>query len=267
MAKITEEDRQAFNKESGKYRDKIAAALEQEKNMLSVMKSGSAGVEYQKLILAEDMVTVASYYIAINSCSLKIMDIKNNDALNDARKMLYKSIIYLEEVVTNVTNCAYADLTDRQELIVNTPIEKRYNLVKKLGLTIQMVIDGFGDNSKWKWSFVELQGRFATVAKNLIDMKTAVRDYFDPNASSYDTTVMYIRVIKKLLEDSANAYRDKYELSSRRFDDMTAAINYLLALRRIAISMGSSDEAEEIKKKAVVWKDKMEADRKSGKSN
>ena len=152
-------------------------------------------------------------------------------------------------------------------LIANTPIQKRYELVKKLGLAIQMVIDGFGDNSKWKWSFVELNGRFAVVAKNMLDMKTAVKDYFDPNSQDYDTTVLYVRLVKKLLEDSATAYRDRYELSTRRIDDINAGINFLLALRRIEVALGSSDEAEEIKKKAITWKKLMESDQKSGKSN
>ena len=140
-------------------------------------------------------------------------------------------------------------------------------MVQKLGLAIQMVIDGFGENSKWKWSFVELQGRFSVVAKNLLDMKIAVRDYFDPNSPNYDTTVLYIRMIKKLLDDSATGYRDRYELSTRRVDDINQGINFLLANRRISIALGYSDDAEEIKKKAITWKKLMDADQKSGKSN
>ena len=213
------------------------------------------------------MIYVATLYIAINGSSLKILNVKNNDSLNDARKVLYKAIIYLEEIVTNSINIAYSELADNMALIANTPIQKRYELVKKLGLAIQMVIDGFGDNSKWKWSFVELNGRFAVVAKNMLDMKTAVKDYFDPNSQDYDTTVLYVRLVKKLLEDSATAYRDRYELSTRRIDDINAGINFLLALRRIEVALGSSDEAEEIKKKAITWKKLMESDQKSGKSN
>ncbi|HAO29814.1 MAG TPA: hypothetical protein DCQ43_00550, partial [Treponema sp.] len=76
--------------------------------------------------------------------------------------------------------------------------------------------------------------------------------------------VLYVRLIKKLIDQSAQDYRDKYELSSRRIDDMKMAINFLLALRRIAIVMNDKDEAEELKKKAAVWKGKMEADQKSG---
>lgn len=267
MAKVNSESREDFKAEADHYKKRIDESLEKEKSMLTVMKNDSIGVEYKKLILAEEMIYVATLYCAINGSSLKTLQIKNNDALNDARKALYKAIIYLEEIVTNSINVAYSELADKMEAISNTPIQKRYQLMQKLGLAIQMVIDGFGDNSKWKWSFVELQGRFAVVAKNLIDMKAAVKDYFDPNAANYEPTVLYVRMVKKLVEESATAYRDRYELSTRRIDDINAGINFLLASRRIAIALGSSDEAEEIKKKAITWKKLMEADQKAGKSN
>ena len=70
-----------------------------------------------------------------------------------------------------------------------------------------------------------------------------------------------------MLSDSATAYRDKYEMSSRRIDDMRNGIRYLLALRRLYIAVGNAEQAEEVKRKALVWKDKMDADHKKGLSN
>ena len=65
-----------------------------------------------------------------------------------------------------------------------------------------------------------------------------------------------------MLDDSATGYRDKYELSTRSTEDMRVAINYLIAARRIAMILGDNEESEEIRKKAVVWKTKMEAEKK-----
>ncbi len=98
-------------------------------------------------------------------------------------------------------------------------------------------------------------------------MKAAGADYFDPRAQDYETTILYVRMIQKLLDKAANAYRDRYELSTRRIDDMRNAIKYLLALRKLYIVLGRSNESEEVKKKAVVWKDKMDSDQKKGLSN
>ena len=267
MAKITNEDRELFKKEAKQYEDLIKAELDKEKEMLATMKGDAVGVEYKKLILAEQMIYIATLYNAINSASVKILDVKHNDALNEGRKILYKSIIYLEEVVTNIINAAQSDVSEKLEAVANTPLEKRYFLIRKLGLAIQMIIDAFGDNSKWKWSFVELEGRFAVVAKNFYDFKEYIKAYFDPNNPDNENSILYLRLIRTLLDKSANAYRDKYELSSRRLDDMKAAINFLLALRRVSVTLGESETAEELKKKAMTWKEKMEADQKAGKSN
>jgi|SRR5574344_343708 hypothetical protein len=267
MAKINDETRDEFNTKQQPYKNAIDASFTKEKNMLAIMQKDTSGTAYKKLILAEEMIYVSTLYITINNLSVKILETKNNDALNESRKALYKAIIYLEEIVTNVVDCPYSDLDSKLAEISNTPLEKRYYLVRKLGLSIRLLMDAYGDNTKWKWSFVELQGRFAVVAKNMIDMKQAAKDYFDPRSPDYDNTVLYVRLIRKLLDESATGYRDKYELSTRRLDDIRIAINYLLALRRVSIVIGDKDAAEEIKKKAIVWKDKMDADQKSGAAN
>ncbi|MCR4790252.1 MAG: hypothetical protein K5839_04160, partial [Treponemataceae bacterium] len=103
-----------------------------------------------------------------------------------------------------------------------------------------------------------------TVAKNMINLREAEKTFLDPRSQDYDTTVYYLRLIRKLLTKSADEYREKYELSTHRIDDMRAAINYLMALRRICIIMNEPEEGEEQKKKAVVWKDKLENDSKKG---
>ncbi len=267
MSKVSEEARLQFGEAIQPYKGKITVTLEKEKTMLGGMHKGDIDYENKKLLLCEDMIYAASLYMAQNTLSLKLLDVKNNDALNDARKLLYKAIIYLEEIVSDTIDVPYADLTPLLEPIHNVPIIRRYTIIRKLGLAITLLKEAFGDNSKWKWSFVELEGRFATVSKNLIDMRNSVKDYFDPSTPDYETTVLYIRMIQKQLNDSATAYRDKYELSTRRIDDMRNAIKYLLALRKLYIAIGDSNQAEEVKKKAVVWKDKMDADHKAGLSN
>ena len=240
MAKISEEARLHFNESILPYKDKINAILAKEKTMLNGMHKGDIDYENKKILLCEDMIYVSSLYMAQNSLSLKILEVKNNDTLNDARKILYKAIIYLEEIVTDTIDVPYSDLSPYHEKITNVPIIRRYTIVRKLGLAINLLKDAFGDNSKWRWSFVELEGRFTTVAKNLIDMKSCLKDYFDPRAQDYETTVLYIRMITKMLQDSATAYRDKYETSTRRIDDMRNGIKYLLALRKLYIAIGNS---------------------------
>lgn len=264
MAKITAESREVFSEKMQPYKEMVDEAFAKEKEILASITKDSSGTGYKKLILCEQMIYISTLYLVINNLSVTILDAKNTDALNDARKTLYKAIIYLEDIVTDTIDAPFADYEDKLAAISNTPLEKRYYLVRKLGLAIRLVIDAYGDNTKWKWSFVELEGRFATVAKNMLDMKEGIKVYFDPRNPDFDNTVYYIRLIKKLFDKSATGYRDKYELSTKRQDDMRLGINYLLGLRRINILLNEKAEAEELKKKIIVWKAKFEKDQKQG---
>lgn len=267
MAKITAENRELFASKMQPYKDTIDTVLEKEKTFIAAMAQNEQANAYKRVELAEDMIYITTLYVLINNLSVEILTTKNTDALNEGRKSLYKAIIYLEETVSNLIDAPYAEYEDKVEQIADVPLVKRYELVRKLGLALRLVVDAFGDNTKWRWAFVELQGRFSTVAKNMIPMKAALKIYFDPRSANYDTVVFYFRLIKKMLGESADGYRDRYELSTRRFDDIRLGINYLAALRRFHIMLEESAEAEEVKKKALVWKTKMEDDRKKGISN
>ncbi|AEE16689.1 hypothetical protein [Treponema brennaborense] len=264
MAKIAVEARELFNSKSKPYKDQIDKILEKEKSILNLISKDSSGTSYKRLLLAEDMIYIATIYMTICNLSVELLSTKNTDALNEARKALYKAIIYLEEIVTNTIDAPYSEYEDRVAEIANTPLEKRYFIVRKLGLAIRLLIDAYGENTKWKWAFVELNGRFAVVAKNMLDMKAAVRDYFDPRAADYDTTIYYVRLVRKMIAQSADRYRDRYELSTHRIDDMRNALLFVSAQRRFCILLNEKEEAEELKKKAQVWKDKLELDRKKG---
>ena len=264
MGKIAAESRELFEKKMQPYKELVNQSFEKEKNLLSLITKDNTGVGYKKILLCEEMIYIASLYMTINNLSVTLLETKNTDSLNEARKILYKAIIYLEEVVSSFVDAPFADYEEKGAEIANVPFEKRFFLARKLGLAIRLLIDAYGDNTKWRWAFVELQGRYATVAKNMIDMKQASKDYFNPRSPDFDNTVFYLRLIKKLLNESATNYRDRYELSTKRIDDIRLAINYLLALRRINIMLNEKDQAEELKKKILVWKNKMETDQKTG---
>lgn len=262
MAKVSDEARATFGEQVVIYQQQIDAVLIREKNMLMMIEKDPTGASYKRLMLTDEMLFLATLYLAKHSLSVSILGVKNEDALNESRKTLYKAVIYLEEVVSNFIDSPFSDYEDKIDQIKNLPQSKRYYLIRKLGLSIRLVMDAFGDNSKWRWTFVELEARFATVAKNILDLKTSSKDGLDPHSPDYDDTIYHIRLVKRLLQQAADGYREKYELSTGRIDDFRLAINYLLALRRIHLILNERNEAEEAKKKADIWKDKMENDHK-----
>lgn len=267
MALVSVENRQEFEEKSQLYREKASEIKNKEKETLLALNRDPTDIEIKKIELVDEMIYAVSLHVAINTLSMKIINTKNNEALNDARKILYKALIYLEEVVSNLIDAPYSEYSDKIDKISSISIENRLKLVKKLGLSIRILIDSFGENTKWKWSFVEIEGRFATVAKNLLNLKTGIQSYFDPRDENYKTTITYISLVENLLDKAASGYRDRYELSTHRRDDMRLGAQYLLALRRIKILLGKADEAEIIKKKVTVWKSKLENDQKTGVSS
>ena len=261
---VSEEARKDFNESIRPIKEQINGLIKKDKDESFALRNQKEGVELKKIALAEQMIYLATVQMSINNVSVEMLEVKNNDILNDARKSLYKAIIYLEDVVSNTVDCPYSDIESKILPIKEVSITRRLDIIRKLGLALDLLVDAFGENSKWKESFVEMRGRHAVVAKNLVDMKQAVKDYFDHNSPVYEDTILYVRLIRELLSKCANDYRDRYELASKRVDDMRMAVNLLIALRRIAMVMNDSEESENIRKKALAWKTKMESDEKKG---
>jgi hypothetical protein len=187
------------------------------------------------------------------------LKVKNEDALNEGRKSLYKSVIYLEETVSNYVDAPYSDYEDKVAEIESFSTSSRYLLVRKMGLAIELLENAYGDNTKWRWSFVELEGRYAAVAKNIIDLRNAVANT-DPRSPDYEPALYHLRLVKKLLMQAADRYREKYELSTSRMADFKMGISFLGALRRLHAVLGDREDAEAVKKKYEIWTIKLEND-------
>jgi hypothetical protein len=259
MAKISIEERKIYQEKIKPYRDRIVEISGREKNILMVIQKDPANTAFKRLTLVDEMLNLASYQIIISLVSQMRLKIKEENALNDGRKSLYKSVIYLEEVVSNYVDVPYGDYEEKLAVIASLDAAARYRLVRKMGLAINLLENAYGDNTKWKWSFVELEGRFAAVAKNIINLKNAVVNT-DPRSPHYEPTVYHLRMIKKLLNQAADRYREKYELSTNRIDDFKQGIHFLGALRRLHVLLGDREEAETVKKKLEIWSQKLETD-------
>ena len=261
MARISNEAKTRYTERIKEYKASVDAILKKEAEILASRDDDGARVAYGKLELADITLDTVSYYILMNSLSAYLLGMKNEAHLNAARKACYKSIIYLEDTVSSVIDGPFSDYEERLSAIEEFDDASRHALLKKLGFSIRSIIDGFGENSKWKWSFVEIEGKFATVAKNLLDLKNLVSG-MDPRSPGYESRTAHLALAKQLLQQSADSYRQKYELSTHRIDDFKLAINYLSGLRRLHIVLGDAEQAQELKKKTEIWRAKMESDSK-----
>jgi len=266
MKKPSEEARRRYADYIKDYKSAIDGALEKEKTTSELIAADGPGVGYQRLALADGDLNLVASYLLMNSLSLAFLGVKNEAYLNEARKCLYRTIIALEEIVSPTVDAPFSDYEQGLAAIDAFSDESRYELLRKIGFSLDSIQEGFGENSKWKWSFVELEGRFAAVAKNMLNLKTLIAG-MDPRSTGYSARLAHLGMARELLQQAADRYREKYELSTMRADDIKAGINFLTALRRLHIVLGEVEQAEVVKKKAEIWRLKMENDLKKAEEN
>jgi hypothetical protein len=259
MAKISSEAKKWYAERIQEYKQTIEGILKRERSILAVLESDQSGAGYKRIVLTDENLNLVSYYVLMSDLSSSLLGVKNEAFLNDARKACYKAIIYLEEVVSPLVDVPFSEYEERVTGVEDLDDEKRYRLLRKLGFAIQSVEDGYGDNTKWRWSFVELEARFAAVAKNMLNLKTFVAG-MDPRVPGYEARTAHMDLVKRLLQQAADRYREKYELSTLRMDDFKQGISYLGALRRLHVVVGDSEEADLVKRKMDIWSTKMEQD-------
>ena len=259
MAKIGDYEKEKYSLKIKPYSAKTGEILREEQDAAEIINRNKPGSMLKRLQMADEMLNLASNYLVMSAISQSILNQKDEEALNDARKSLYKSIIYLEGAVSDFVDAPISDYEQQLAAIESFSPAQRYQLIKKAGLAIRMLEDAYGDNSKWKWSFVELEGRYAAVAKNIINLRNVVANS-DPRSPNYEPTVLHLKLAKKLLAQAADRYRQKYELTNSRVDDFKKGIAFLSALRRINILTGAHEEAATIKKKLDIWNNKLLSD-------
>jgi hypothetical protein len=259
MAKISEAERHKYLERVKQYKAAADALLSREKSVLAAIKKDSAQEALKRFALVNEMLNLVSNYITINGVSLSMLKVKNEGALDNGRESLYKGVIYLEEVVSKLIDAPFSEYQEKLAEIESVSAAQRYLVIRKMGLAIQLLENAYGYNTKWKWAFVELEGRYAATAKNIIDFRSSVI-ITDPRSPDYEPTVYHLRLAKKLLMQAADRYREKYELSTKRIDDFKQGIAFLSALRRLHVVLGDRDKAEMVKKKQDAWSVKLDAD-------
>jgi hypothetical protein len=262
MVKISK--REQYIKKIQPYRASITESLKREKEILFLIKRNPLESASNRINLVEEMLILVSNYLVLNGISESVLKIKNKSALNEGRKSIYKAVIYLEDTVSNYIDVPFLEYSEKLDAIKNLNPKQRYFLIRKLGLAIQLLENAYGDQTKWRWSFVELEGRFAVVAKNLLDLKNVVGS-MDPRSPNYESTMLHFRLVKRLLMQAADRYREKYELATYNIDDFKTGIIFLSSLRRILMVMGEREELESIRKKYDIWVTKLEKDIKTQK--
>ena len=246
----------------------IKKSVDAVKKKIDDLKKKRAGLDLSNtpdvikcdLSLAHLILEEIGAFIMISKLSLKKLDIKNEATLNQARKNLYLVIQIFEEMLGREID---APLTHNEKLLekfseLHSNLE-RFELIKKIAVYLQTIKYLYGDNSKWKWSFVELEGRLVAVFKNIISFTQLFKN-LDPSIEGYHERMDLLRVLNEQIDYVSERYRSKYELTGKGIDDMKSALGFLSFKKRIAVLMGDNEMVSNCKKKIETWKKKLNDD-------
>jgi hypothetical protein len=241
------------------YKQKIDEITETIKTIEKEVLKNNELSNYGRLSIANNYLNIIAMYCTMSDISMSLLRIKNEGFLNEGRKILYKVFSVLEEIVGKEIDAPFSEYADRLATIAKLDDRKRLNLYKKLLDALKAIMDRFGPNSKWKWSFVDLDAECAMVMKNMTDFRK-IQAQRDPRIEGFIERNEILRMVKEYLKAAANRYREKYEMVTHEPGEMKKAILFLSALQRLHTLFNEPTEAESTKKNIAIWQDKLDKD-------
>jgi len=224
-------------------------------------------VQYYNLEISTYLMSTIELYLKMNELSLTMLGIKNSSSLDASKSNFSKVLLLLKETVGDEVE--RDSLKENEEYLARID---RLNPRQILDFLIRLdriffdLRSNMGEESKWKWLFVELQAKLAVITRNFINFSDILK-YRDPREPFFRDRNEHLRMAKNALEEAAKQYRTKYELSAKSREDLKKSIECLEALRKIHFTVGESNEADKIKTTIDAAKQTLEAgDKKNEKS-
>lgn len=260
LKRIEKEKKEAYQELSHPIREGIEKIKKKIQEIeVSSLRSGNLG-KYKYFLIANLYIDIAINYIKMNRLSMHVMDLKQDELLENARKAIYNALATLEKLVGDVLDGDLNEISDRLTSTEKmTPYRKLY-LFKRIENILKVLSEEL-EAGKWKYKILEMFGKFAIIVKNSINFKEYTSMVpTNPNYRHYTELIAYA---KDLLRKSADEYREKYEISGHEVSDMRKAQEFLKAIMRINNVLGYYEESKEIKKIIDKWSQKMEEDLKA----
>ncbi len=261
LKQIPKEKKEAYNAIVKDLKDQVELVQKKaQKFEREGMRDKLTNSLYKRIIACNAYLDTVNLFCKMNEYSIQIMDIKNDSYLTNARKNTYQAIKMIETIVGHQVD---STLTENEEIMTQlselTPKRVLF-LAKKIEYCIAQVEFSEGDNSRWKWAFTELWGKFATLIKNVVNFKVYVQKMYDPRDPYYAEINEVLQICKRSLEQGAQKYRTKYELSTMDIADMNKGLDLMNLLVRVYVVLNEHQFAQEAKKTIEKWKDKLEQD-------
>ena len=170
MAKVTNEQRVKYQEHIAFYKKKIEELEKEIKTLkLQVLKEPAEVASYTQIKIAKLLLQEIGIYTAMNEVSVDFLEVKNTLFLDKARQFISDVIINLNKIVTNYLDVPFSDYEKELALLSEMSDEDKYKLICQIGYCSDIIKNNFGENSKWKWAFLDTDSKFAILA-NFINL-------------------------------------------------------------------------------------------------
>jgi hypothetical protein len=221
--------------------------LKKEVNLYKIQMKKSKQLEpYYQIAIVLNSIRLINTCICINELSNHSLKLKSEIYLNIARKEIYSIFTAMEKVVgSDYEN----GLDENRELLDSieefSPVQ-RLNFIKGLRKSVNDIIDAYGTNSKWKWSWPEIHFKLAVLSKNIFDFRAFLKDN-DLDSPHYYVRKEHYATILELANHAAQEYRSKFDLSTNDTGDLKKCIQLFEMLRKIYQLTGDVDNLSKTK--------------------
>ncbi|MBP7737405.1 MAG: hypothetical protein KA369_15600 [Spirochaetes bacterium] len=262
MGTVSKAEKAAYNDEVKDIKREVEQIKKSINEAAAKKKKHPNIANYYNLELASHEMDAIENFIKMNDLSLEMLNLRNSTFLENARKEFYKVLQYLEEIVGNQVDRSLKENDEYLATIKEINPQQILNFVKRMHRILGELIRNFGQDTKWKWSFVEWQARAAVITKNITSFSDVARLRDPRTPFFYDRRDMML-LCKDSLTEAAKQFRTKYEMAGKARDDLKSSISYLAALRKIHVLFGEDVEATKLKNIIDAAKMALEADDKA----
>jgi hypothetical protein len=217
---------------------------------------------YYNLELALHEMQAIDHYLRMNDLSVEMLGIRNSNFLDAARKGFYKVLQYLEELLGSDIDRTLKENDEYLVSINKLNPKQLLTFTQKTRQILNTLKSKLGQDSKWKWSFVELQARLAIIIRNITSF-SEIAKFRDPRSPYFNERRELMQLCKEMLTEAARQYRTKYEMVGKAREDLIKSIEFLSALRKIYVLFGEDVEATRLKNIIDATKMTLEAEDKS----
>jgi hypothetical protein len=262
MATVSKAEKAAYNDEIKDIKRDVEQIKKSINEVIGKKKKHPAIVNYYNLEMASRGMDQMDDFLKMNDLSVEMLGIKNGTFLENARKEYYKVLQQMEDIVGNEIERSLKENDEYLASINKVNPRQILSFIKRMHRLLNDLVNKFGQDSKWKWSFTELQARTAIITKNITSF-SEVAKYRDPRSDFFHERRELMQLCKESLTEAARQFRTKYEMAGKARDDLQRSIKYLATLRKIHVLFGEDTEATKLKNIIDAAKMALEADDKA----